>query len=141
MICVNRVGVLINNPPAFQFFYKFEFILCKNLVTSYKEINQNSQLLVTHSVVWSAFPAIVLNQRIHFAVLMIKSSFNFLGAAIKSKKWSKSEALGSNYTFKDGLPGYYTIFLNKGILKSFKFLVNNFDIHFTWTCFLMYICS
>ena len=28
--CINRVGVLINNPPAIQFPYKLEFILCKN---------------------------------------------------------------------------------------------------------------
>ena len=35
----------------------------------------------------------VLNQRIHFAVLMLKSIFNFLGATMKSQKYSKSEAL------------------------------------------------
>ena len=138
MKCINRVGVLINNLPAIQFSYKFEFILCKNCGTSYKDINQNSQLLVVHSVVWSVFPGIVLNQRIHFAVLMLKSSFNFLGATMKSQKWSKSEALGSNYTFKDGLAEYYTVCPNKCILKSFKFLANNLDIHFIWThCILM----
>ena len=66
-----------------------------------------------------------------------------------SQKWSKSEALGSNYTFKnealgsnytfkDGLAEFYTFWLSKCILKSFKFLANNLDIHFTWThCILM----
>ena len=71
--------------------------------------HQNSQLLVAHSVVCTVFPEIVLNQRIHFAVLIIKSSFNFLGATMKSQKWSKSEALGSNYTFKDRLVEHYTV--------------------------------
>ena len=28
---------------------------------------------------------------------------------MKSKKWSKSGALGSNYTFKDGLAEYFLI--------------------------------
>ena len=28
----------MNNPPAIQFSYKFEFILCKNWETSYKDI-------------------------------------------------------------------------------------------------------
>ena len=84
------------------------------------------------------FPRKVLNQRIHFAVLMLKSSFNFLGATMKSQKWSKSDALGLNYTFEDGLAEYYTVCPNKCILKSFKFLANNLDIHFTWThCILM----
>ena len=32
------VGVLINNPPAVQFPYKFKFILCKNWGTSCKDI-------------------------------------------------------------------------------------------------------
>ena len=101
--CISLVGVLINNPPTIQFFYKFEFILCKNWGTSYKDINQNCQLLVVHSVVWSVFVGIVLNQRIHFAVLMLKSSFYFLGATMKSQKWIKSEAPRSNYTLKDVL--------------------------------------
>ena len=71
---------------------------------------------------------------------MLKSSFNFLGAAMKSQKESKSEALGSNCTFKDGLAEYYTVCPNKCILKSFKFLANNLDIHFTWIhCILMTI--
>ena len=48
---------------------------------------------------------------------------------MKSQKWSKSEALGSDYTFKDGLAEYYTVCPNKCILKSFKFLANNLDIH------------
>ena len=67
------------------------------------------------------FPGIFLNQRIYFAVLMLKSSFNFLGATMKSQKWSKSEPLRSNYTFKDGLADYHTVCTNKCILKSFKF--------------------
>ena len=36
--CINRVGLLIKNPPAIQFSYKFEFILCKNWGISYKYI-------------------------------------------------------------------------------------------------------
>ena len=36
--CINRVGVLINNPPGIQFSYKFDFFLCKNWWTSYKDI-------------------------------------------------------------------------------------------------------
>ena len=51
---------------------------------------------------------------------------------MKSQKWSKSEAPGSKYTLKDGLAEYYTVCPNKCILKSFKFLANNLDIHFTW---------
>ena len=124
-------GLLKNNPPVIQFSYKIEFILCKNWETSYKKINQNSQLLVVYSVVWGVSPGIVLNQRIHFAVLMLKSSFNFLGATMKSQKWGKIETLGSNYTFKYGMVEYYTVCPNKIILKSFKFLANNLDIHFT----------
>ena len=103
---INRVGVLINNVPAIQFSYKFEFVLCRNCGTSYQDINQKSQLLLVHSVVWSVFPRTVLNKRIHFTVLMLKSSFNVLGATMKSQKWSKNEALGSNYTLKDGLKEY-----------------------------------
>ena len=68
--CITRVGLLINNPPAIQFFYKFELILCKNRRTSI-QIHQNSQLLVVHSVIWSVFPGTVLNQNIHFAVIML----------------------------------------------------------------------
>ena len=57
---------------------------------------------------------------------------------MKSQKLSKSEVLGANYTFKDRLAEYYTVFSNKHILKSFKFLANNLDIHVTWThCILM----
>ena len=138
MKCINHVGVLINSLPTIQFSYKFEFILCKNCWTSYKEINQNSQLLFVHAVVWSVFPWTVLNQRIHFVVLTLKSSFNFLGATMKSQKWRKSEAPGLNYTLKDGLAEYYTAWPNKCTLKSFKFLANNLDIHFNWThCILM----
>ena len=40
---------------------------------------------------------------------MLKSSFNFLGATMKSQKRSKSETLGSNYTFKDGVAEYYRV--------------------------------
>ena len=104
---INRVGVLINNPPAIPFSYKFEFMLIKNWRTSYKDIK--TQLLAVHSVVWSVFPGIVLNRRIHFAVLMLKLKLTFLVATMKSQKWGKSEALGSNYTFKDELTEYYTI--------------------------------
>ena len=132
-ICYWNVLIVINNLPSVQFSYKFEFILCKNCGTSYKKINQNSQLSVVHSVVWSVFPGIVLNQRIYFTVLMLKSSFNFLGATMKSQKWSKSEPLRSSYTVKNGLAEYYTVCPNKYILRSFKFLSNNLDIHFTWT--------
>ena len=39
------------------------------------------------------FPGTVLNQGIHFAVLILKSSFNFLGAIMKYQKYSESEAL------------------------------------------------
>ena len=69
---------------------------------------------------------------------MLISSFKFLGATIKSQKRSKSEALGSNETFKDGLAEYYTVYSNTCILKSFKFLASKLDIHFTWIhCILM----
>ena len=34
-----------------------------------------------------------MNQRIHFAVLMLKPSFNFLGPTMKSQIYSKKEAL------------------------------------------------
>ena len=34
-----------------------------------------------------------MNQRVHFAVQTLKSSFNFLGATMKSQIYSKSEAL------------------------------------------------
>ena len=103
---------MINNLPAISFSYKFEFILCKNCETSYKDINQNSQPLAVDSVIWSVLPGTVLNQRIHLAALMLKSSFNFLGATIKSQKWSKSDALGSDYTLKDELAEYYTVYPN-----------------------------
>ena len=100
--------------------------------------HQNFQLLVLHSVIWCAFPGIVLNQRIHFVVLKLKSSFAFLGESMKSQKWSKSEALRSSHTFKDGQAEYYTVCPNKCVLKSFKFLAINVDIHLTWThCILM----
>ena len=48
--------------------------------------HQNSKVLVVHSVTWGAFPGIVFNQRTHFAVLILTSSFNFLGATMKSQK-------------------------------------------------------
>ena len=57
---------------------------------------------------------------------------------MKSQKWSQFEGLGSNCTVKDGLAEYYTVFPNKYILKSFKFLASNLDTHFTWAhCLLM----
>ena len=40
---------------------------------------------------------------------------------------------GSNDTFLDGLTGQYTVCSNKCILRSFKFLASNFDIHLIWT--------
>ena len=48
--------------------------------------HQNSQVLVVCSVIRGALPGIVLNQRIHFAVLILKLSFNFLGVTMKSQK-------------------------------------------------------
>ena len=75
-------------------------------------------------------------QRIHFAVLMLKPSFNFLEATVKSQKRIESEVLESKHMFKDELAEYYTV--RPCILKSFKLLANNLDIHFTWThCILM----
>ena len=58
---------------------------------------------------------------------------------MKSPKRNKSEAIGSNYTFKDKLAEYCTVFPNKYILKSSKFLANNLDIHFSWTHFILMI--
>ena len=74
--CIYRFGVLINNPPTIQLLYKFEFILCKNWRTSYKDIkslncyssNQEFELLS---------PGTILNQRIHFAVLTLKSNYQY----------------------------------------------------------------
>ena len=119
LIYINRVGywkiTLLQS----------SFLINLNLFTKTPKL----QLLAAYSVVWSVFPGIVLNQRIYFAVLMSKSSFTFLGAIIKSQKWSKSEALGSNYKFKDGTIEYHLVCPNKYILNSFKFLANNFDIY------------
>ena len=56
---------------------------------------------------------------------------------MKSQNGSKSEALGSNYTLKSGLAEYYTVFPNKCILKSFKLLANNLDMHFTWAHYIL----
>ena len=57
---------------------------------------------------------------------------------MKFQNQSKNEALGSNYPFKNGLTECYTIYPNKFVLKPFKFLSKNLDIHFTWThCILM----
>ena len=39
---------------------------------------------------------------------------------MKSQKPSKSDALGSNYTLKDGLEECYTVFSNKCILNLSK---------------------
>ena len=58
---------------------------------------------------------------------------------MNSQKWSKSEALGSNYTLKYGLAKYYTVYPNKCILKSFKFLANNLYVHFTWIQWILMI--
>ena len=39
-ICINCVGVLINNPPSIEFSYKFEFILCKTWeINSFAALN------------------------------------------------------------------------------------------------------
>ena len=90
-----------NSSPPVQFSYKFEFILCKKL----EPLTKTSKLstVIAHSIVWNVFSGIDLKQKIHFAELVLQASFNFLGASIKSQKWSKREALGSNYKFKDGL--------------------------------------
>ena len=72
--CINRViGLLTNNPPAIQLHFKFEFILCTNWGTSYKDIK--TQMLVVNSVVWSGFPGTVSNQKIHFVVRHVKIKF------------------------------------------------------------------
>ena len=77
---------------------------------------------------------------------MLKSSFNFLGATIKSQKWSKNEALGSDYTFKDGLSKHYTVWPDKCILNSYIILSKQpRDTFYLETLcindyFLMYIC-
>ena len=90
--CINRLWVLINNPPATQFSYKFEFILCKNWRTSDKDIKSlNCQSSTQQFEV--VFPGTVLNQRMHFAVLILKTSFTCLGAIMKHQKYSESEAL------------------------------------------------
>ena len=67
---------------------------------------------------------------------MLKPTFNFLEATVKSQKRIESEVLESKYMFKDELAEYYKV--RPYILKSFKFLANNLDIHFTWPhCILM----
>ena len=63
---------------------------------------------------------------------MLKLSFNFLGATMKSQEWCRSEPLGLNNSFTDRLAEYHTVCPNKCTLKSFKLLANNLDIHFTW---------
>ena len=88
--CINRVGVLINNLPAIQFSYKFEFILCKNCETTCKDINQTLNCVCFP---WNS----------------LESSFDSLGVTMKSQKWSKSEALGSNYTLKSVLTEYCVV--------------------------------
>ena len=132
--CINRVGVFINNPSATQFSYKLEFILCKIWRTFYKDIK--TQLLDVHWVVWSVFPGIVLsfcctNVKIKFYVF---SSYHEISET--KQKWGTRIELH----FKDKLAEYYTVCLNKCILKSFKFLANSLDIHFIWThCIFMTI--
>ena len=111
-----------------------------------EEPPRKTSKLSTVSRVSSVFPEIVLNQGIHFAVLMLKSSFNFLEATMKSQKWSKSEALESDCKFKDGLAEYSTVCPNKCILKSFKILSKQpsytfyLDTLYINDYFLMYIC-
>ena len=79
-----------------------------------------------------------MNQRIHFAVLMLKSSFNVLGAITKCQKCSESETLHEIWEvfryakdetaqLKTYWQGATQFFSNKCILKSFKFLANNLD--------------
>ena len=41
----------------------------------------------------------------------------FLGATMKSQESSKTEALGPNYIFKDGMAEYFTVYLNKCTLR------------------------
>ena len=77
--CINHVGVLISNPSAVQFSYKCE-------LGNFLQRHQNSQLLLIHSIIWSVFSGIVLNQRINFTVLMLKSSFNYLRSTMASEK-------------------------------------------------------
>ena len=78
-----------------------------------------------------------------------KDSFccTILGATMKSHKWCKSEALCYDRTTRSKTYWQSTIqFAQTDVsLKSFKFLANNLDIHFTWTycilmIFLMCIC-
>ena len=64
---------------------EFEFILCKYQGTSYKGIKTLNCLSSTQDFE-VFFPGKVLSQRTHFAVLMLKSSFNSLGATMKSQK-------------------------------------------------------
>ena len=85
-------------------------------------------------------PGTVLNQRIHFAVLMLKPSFNFLEATTESQKCSKNGTLLETdevrFHAKDPTACSKTdwqVRPNKCILKSFKYLVNNLEIYFTCT--------
>ena len=59
---------------------------------------------------------------------------------MKSQESSKTEALGPNYIFKDGMAEYFTVYLNKCTLRQFTLLGNNLDIYFAWKhCILMII--
>ena len=135
---------MINNTPAVQLSYKFEFILSKNRGTSYKSINF-SQLIVVHLVIWSVFPGIILNQKIHFAVLILKSSFNFLGATMKSQKWSKDQTrIKLHFQRRTGIVLY--ILPKKMYIKVFWILSKQpwYTFYLDTLCisdyFLMYIC-
>ena len=70
---INRVGVLINNPPAIQFSYKIEFILCKNWGTSHKDTNQNSLSTPLNSL--NCFPWISLESNDSFCCTKVKIKF------------------------------------------------------------------
>ena len=69
---------------------------------------------------------------------MLKSSFNFLGAIMKWQRYSESEAMHEIgevlHCAKDRMaPSKTDCCSNKCILKPFKFLANNVDIHLIWT--------
>ena len=135
---------MINNTPAVQLSYKFEFTLSKNRGASYKSINF-SQLLVVHLVIWSVFPGIKKKKKIHFAVLILKSSFNFLGATMKSHKWSKGQTrIKLHFQRRTGRVLY--ILPKKMYIKVFWILSKQpwYTFYLDTLCindyFLMYIC-
>ena len=62
---------------------------------------------------------------------------------MKSQKPSKSDALGSNYTLKDGLEECYTVFSNKCILNLSKqpWYTLYLETLYLNDYFLMYTCK